>query len=171
MGNNIYLSPNDTAAFGHALRLISESMNNLKDVFQNMLPDVLNRHGLKRMLTELCDLVKKDYQLSTDFNFEGNEKRIDPAYEMAMYEMAVELISNVIKHANATSLRMQLEQSENRLVLNVKDNGKGFDATLSAIRNGTGLNKIRTQLISYHGWLSITSEPGNGAEVVIELNF
>lgn len=171
MGNNIFLSPKETEAFGHAMKLINESLDNLKEVFQNMLPEVLVRQGLKQTITELCELVKKDYQLSADFIFEGNEKRIDEAYELVIYGIVVELISNVIKHANANSLTVQIIQNVNQLALTIKDNGQGFDPSQSETGKSSGLNHIRTQLKTYQGWMAISSEPGKGAEVLVELNW
>lgn len=171
MGNNIFLSPKETEAFGHALKLISDSLDNLKEVFLQMQPEILTRHGLKRTLTELCDIVRKDYLLAADFIFEGNDKRIDQSYEMALYGIAIELISNVIKHANATLLSVQITQNENQIILTLKDNGQGFEETHTSPGENSGLTLIRTQLKTYKGWMAISSEPGKGSEVVVELNW
>ena len=171
MGNNIFLSPKETEDFGHALKLINDSLENLKEVFLQMQPEILTRHGLKRTLAELCDLVRKDYQLATDFIFEGNDQRINQSYEIAVYGIAIELISNVIKHANATSMTVQITQNDNRIVLTIKDNGKGFGDAQNKPEKNNGLTLIRTQLKTYQGWMAISSEPGKGSEVVVELNW
>jgi len=171
MGNNIFLSSKETEAFGHALKMINESLDNLKDVFRQLQPEILSKHGLKQTVDELCEVVRKDYNLSTDFIFQGLEKRLDASYEMALYGNAIELISNALKHAHASQLTVQLTQNENRILLTIKDNGEGMGVTYNESGKSSGLTQIRTQLKNYQGWMAISSEPGKGTEVIVELNW
>ncbi len=171
MDNHTFLSAKETEAFGQALKQINESLENLNTVFQRMQPEVLTMNGLKQAFIGLADLIKTGYRLSTNFIFEGDAKRIGALYEQATYKIAVELITNVIQHANATSLTLRLVQNENRLTLTIKDNGKGFDPTLSDGQERSGLTHIRTQLKNYKGWMVISSEPGHGTEISVELNW
>ncbi|MGA2542386.1 MAG: carbohydrate-binding protein [Verrucomicrobiota bacterium] len=74
-----------------------------------------------------------------------------------------EALNNVIRHASATQVELQMTQVENRLEIVIADNGRGFD--WNAIRRGNGLTNIRERLEALHGQCQIESQPGKGTTV------
>ena len=86
-----------------------------------------------------------------------------------LFYVTIEALNNVVKHASATQLTVQLVQENRDLRLQILDNGKGFDP--SQTKGGLGLRNIRERVTQLNGKLAIFSEPDNGTklEVVIPL--
>jgi signal transduction histidine kinase len=81
----------------------------------------------------------------------------------------MELINNVLKHAQASEIMVQLVQEEKRVYLTIQDNGKGFDINKINALTSSGLKNIRARVESYNGRLDIDSQPGKGTEIGIEI--
>jgi signal transduction histidine kinase len=152
----------DTGQYDKALEMIDQSISELRRVAHHMMPESLIRYGLKTSLEDFCRVIP-----GAHFQYVGEDKRLDNRLEVVIYRCAYELINNVIKHANATIINVQLIADEGLISLSVSDNGRGFDT--ENIAAGSGLENIRTRISAYNGKLNIYSSPGNGTEVNIEI--
>ena len=148
--------------YGKAAVLLDDAMKELRRLAHHLMPEALERCGLKTSLEVFCQSIP-----NAQFHFFGNDKRIDSKLEMMIYRSAHELINNVIKHAQATQINVQLVQEPDRLSLTVQDNGCGFDPSHKT--DGMGLNNIRTRTALFNGEFHIFSEPGKGTESSLEL--
>ncbi len=90
--------------------------------------------------------------------------------EIALYRISQELINNVLKHARASEIIIQLVCDNNRVHLTVQDNGLGFDTAGVDVHKSSGLQSIRARVESFNGRMDISSEKGKGTEVGIEFN-
>jgi protein-histidine pros-kinase len=88
---------------------------------------------------------------------------LSPTISIALYRIAQEAITNAIKHADASLLKLSLNCREDALHLVVSDNGKGFD--LHADESGMGLRTMSHRLRLINGELTVTSQPGNGTRI------
>ena len=79
------------------------------------------------------------------------------------------MISNAIKHGNATKIEVQLIVDESRICLQVMDNGIGFDRNLIK-SNGRGLRNIENRVAALSGYIDIQSSPGKGSETTVEFS-
>ena len=92
-----------------------------------------------------------------------------PAYtELVLFRMVQELLNNTIKHAEATEIAVQLDYREDKLVVAVNDNGRGFVAGGDSPK-GLGLTNMRDRITLVQGTINIDSAPGNGTRVLIEV--
>ena len=89
---------------------------------------------------------------------------------VALYRVAQEAISNAIRHAEATALRLSLEEIDGRILMRIEDNGKGFDANVKRSSDGVGLRMIREQVRNLDGEVQVTTGPnGTKLEITIPL--
>jgi two-component system NarL family sensor kinase len=89
---------------------------------------------------------------------------------VAIYRIAQEAISNVLRHAAATHLSLCLQHTETEITLMIEDNGKGFDETAQSESGGLGLRAIRDQVRNLDGRVHVTSGPqGTKLEVTLPL--
>lgn len=84
--------------------------------------------------------------------------------ERALYHIAEEGLNNVLKHARATEVWIDLEGEHQTLTLSIVDNGCGFDVT--GITPGLGLQSLKERTEALNGSLSIESEPGHGTQII-----
>jgi len=152
----------DATRFTIALDVLDRSIDELRYIAHYMMPESLMRCGLKTSLEDFCQAIP-----GANFQYYGNEERLDGHLEMVIYRCAYELINNVVKHANASVLNIQLMIDSELITLSVYDNGIGFNP--NTIPSGTGLENIRTRISAYKGTMNIYSSPGEGSEINIEI--
>jgi signal transduction histidine kinase len=102
----------------------------------------------------------------------GTDERLPPEVEAAAYRILQEALTNVAKHAGATSCDVSLERRDDRLVVIVDDNGTGFNpaaADRSAAPHGLGLIGIRERAAQLQGTLRLESTPSKGTRLTVEL--
>jgi signal transduction histidine kinase len=85
--------------------------------------------------------------------------------KLVIYRIIQEQLNNILKHAGACGVEIELEEQANTLIVNITDNGKGFNS--SEKNNGIGLKNIRSRAAVYNGTVEIESSPDNGCEMKI----
>jgi signal transduction histidine kinase len=85
-----------------------------------------------------------------------------------LYRMIQELLGNILKHAKASDVTLQLLKNERNLLLTVEDNGCGF-APENTDADGIGLSNIKSRVETLHGTFLLESAPGKGVFISIEI--
>ncbi|MDR0436780.1 MAG: sensor histidine kinase [Bacteroidales bacterium] len=160
---NTDLKGKDLTRFDETLKMLDNSISEMRHIAHHLMPDVLSRFGLKTALTDFCNSIP-----IVEFNYFGDEKRLSAEMEVIVYRIAHELINNALKHSEASQIVVQIVQESDRLMLTVEDNGKGFD--LNTTPMSMGLTNIRTRTASFGGLLDIRTEQGKGTEINIQIN-
>jgi len=152
----------DAEHFSKAIDMLDNSITELRRVAHHIMPESLVRSGLKTSLEDFAAAVP-----NAEFHFFGQESRLETNLEITLYRSAHELVNNVLKHASATHIDIQLVQEPDRISLTVSDNGNGFDTTQTA--GGIGLQNIRNRIAVYNGEMHIYSNQKSGTEINIEI--
>lgn len=145
-----------------AMKMLDESIVELRRIAHHMMPESLVHFGLKVSLEDFCRAIPNAH-----FQFIGKDSRLDPRLEVVLYRCAYELINNAVKYANASNIHVQLVIEEKLIALTVDDDGVGFDP--DKVGSGTGLANIRTRVLAYNGKITIRSASGKGTEIIIEI--
>jgi signal transduction histidine kinase len=96
------------------------------------------------------------------------DERLDQHIEINIYRIIQETISNILKHAHATEIILQINRLEDDLLLIVEDNGTGFEIDATE-RPGIGLKNIQSRVDTLYGNLHIDSRKGKGTIITIEI--
>ncbi len=169
MKGNVVLPEDMAVQFENALVLLDSTIGELRQVANNLMPESLLKFGLKVSMEDFCNRFnEKDNEL-VHFQFYGEEIRQESEFEIAIYRIVQELISNAIKHGNASKIEVQLIVDENRICLQVMDNGIGFDKDLINTK-GRGLKNIENRVAALNGIIDIQSAPGKGSETSVEFS-
>ena len=167
MKGNMILDEENASVFSKSLGQLDNVIAEMRRVAHSMMPEALVRFGLKEASQDLCDLVAKNSGLSIHFQSIAMEVELDKSVSVALYRIEQELLNNIIKHADATEIQVQLVKDEIQISLTVEDNGKGFD--VQQVKQGAGLSSIKTRVDALGGRLDIQSGAGNGTSVLIEI--
>ncbi len=151
----------DVSRFQTALGMLDDSIQELRRVAHHMMPESLLRYGLKVSLSDFCAAIP-----IADFHYFGNETRLLEKLEIMVYRCIHELVNNVLKHAQASHINVQLVQEEGRLSFTVQDDGKGFDQ--QQVTEGMGLKNVRQRVAAFQGEMNIYSTE-QGTEIHVEL--
>ena len=170
MKDNLIITPDNMAVFERSLDMLDTSIKELRRVAHNMMPEILTKFGLDEALKEYCNNINATNLLAVKYQPVGMDIRIEKSAEIIIYRIIQELLNNILKHAAATEVIVQLVREEGRLSVIVEDNGKGFDTSLIKNNKGAGLTSIQSRVDYLKGGLDIHSSPGKGTLVNIELN-
>jgi signal transduction histidine kinase len=170
MKGNVILSEENARLFTKALSQLDNSMREMRRVAHNMMPEALVKFGLQQAVQDYCDSLLGMQQFKISCHFHDLDKRIEPTAEIIVYRIVQELLNNVVKHAGATEVLVQVMRHNNSLNITVEDNGKGFDLATLDQSKGAGLANVKSRVDYLKGQLDIRSEPGKGTSVHIDCN-
>lgn len=168
MKGNVILTEDNARLFTKAFEQLDSSIGEMRRVAHNMMPEALVKLGLQQALQDYCDGINESKQLKVDAQFYGLENRVEATTEIIIYRIVQELVNNSIKHANATSLLVQVMKRGDELSITVEDNGIGFSPDGVMSKDGAGLNNIRSRVDYLKGQMDVQSTPGTGTSVHID---
>lgn len=128
----------------------------------------LEKEGLIAAMKDLCQTISESGRIKAVFNSFGLNERLDTKIEISVYRIIQELISNVLKHANAKHLNVQINPIGSELSVLVEDDGDGFDYE-KALASGIGLTDIIARVESLEGKVSFDTNKGAGTTVIVDI--
>ena len=152
-----------------ANELLDEACEAVREIAHNMVSGTLTKFGLVPALKELKQKIEETKKLQIELLSHGLDNRLDNKTEIQLYRIIQELLNNILKHAKATEVTIQLLKIKHGVNIMVTDNGIGFDAENLIIHEGMGLKSIRARVEEMNGEFTIDSSKGNGTTVTIEL--
>lgn len=168
MKGNIFLSAENAATFNNVISQLDQSISELRRVSHNMMPEALIKFGLKEALENYCESLNLSGRTNLKLQTYTLDERMEQATEIVIYRIIQELLNNVLKHAEAKNVLIQLVRENDRFNLTVEDDGKGFDITEAAQKQGAGLANIKARAEYLNGSVDIISRKGEGTSVHVE---
>ena len=108
-------------------------------------------------------------QLQIEVIDHGLDQRLENSLELTIFRIVQELVTNIIKHAEATEAAIHITNHEDSLNIMVEDNGKGFDTKAIAKQHGMGIHSIDKRIDNLGGTVTIESEINKGTTVIIDI--
>lgn len=149
-------------------RSLDNACSEVRTISHQMRPKALTELGLIPAIDEMLSNTFTHSGISYSFDHFGVEGRFDEKIEVSVYRIIQELVNNIIKHSNATEASFQLLKNNQRLVLVVEDNGKGFDYDQGKGK-GIGLLNLDSRVDTVGGEINYESHPGEGTLVTIRI--
>jgi signal transduction histidine kinase len=143
----------------HKTRNISHERNSGVMAQKELIP------GIKK----LAEKASTAYGLSIHVHDHGFESKLSNSVEITIFSIIQELVTNILKHANATEASISLTQHDEEVNIIIEDNGVGFDAQKELSSKGMGLGNMTEQLKQINGTIDIDSTLGKGTTVVIDI--
>ncbi|MFN8252344.1 MAG: ATP-binding protein [Ferruginibacter sp.] len=150
-----------------SVSMIGEAINDLSDISRSMSSEALLNNGFLNAVEFEAAKLKQSGLYDISLNASGNTIFLDANTELVLFRILQEAINNIVKHAVASRIRIQLDYYPQRLRMQIADNGKGFNPTLK--NEGTGLGNIKKRTTVLNGTMNIQSAPGRGTTLAIEI--
>jgi signal transduction histidine kinase/streptogramin lyase len=150
-------------------QFIQEVVKDLRNLLINLSPTVLEDFGYTNAVEGLVNKINETKLIHFDLNVFGFKQRLQKDYELALYRITQELINNILKHADAKNISLQTGLRDDKIVLIIEDDGKGFDVNLH--KDGYGLKNLETRTKLLNGKMIIESIPGKGTTTLIEIPY
>lgn len=147
-------------------------LNTVRDLSHLLHPALLDDLGLAAATTWYLKGFAKRHGVRADLLADRMDGRLAPETEAAIYRIIQEALTNVAKHAKATSCRVYLQRLTNTLLVTIEDDGVGFDPADTRSPDGTkglGLVGIRERVAHLHGTVRLESGSGKGTRLTVEV--
>jgi PAS domain S-box-containing protein len=143
-----------------------QALKEMRLLVYELRPLVLRREGLVGALQQRLDAVEKRAGMDARLLTEGDIELAAPVEE-ALYRIAQEALNNALKHAAGTSVTVRISTEDDRVTLEIVDDGKGFDPQDTSAAGGLGLVSMRERAEKLDGTVTIVSAPGKGTSVQV----
>ncbi len=156
-----------TAEWGEVLAIADDASRDVRTIAHSMMPRALGELGL---VPALHDLFRRAFGVpGMQYSFEpfGLDERMAPDIEVGVYRIAQELVANVLKHAEAGTVSIQLMRNKGHLVMIMEDDGRGLDPERSS--DGIGMRSITDRARLLHGTIALESAPGSGTLATLRI--
>ena len=148
---------------------LDRSVNELRRVSRNLMPDSLLYRGLEDALKDLCKSMTQPH-IFIDFQSSKLTGNYPHAFMISVYRIVQELLTNALKHSEADQVWVQCSHESDILHLSLEDNGKGFEQSTENLESkGMGLSNIRNRVALLNGHIQIDTYPGKGSSFHIQI--
>lgn len=151
---------------GKSIDHVMNCIREIRDLSHALSAPTLGTRSLIDSVKALIEMVSSSTGLKIHFIHETHTSVIKDQ-KLAIYRILQEQLTNIIKHAQATEITIRISQSKDTTLLQVMDNGKGFD--VNARRNGIGLNNMISRAKVFDGTLKIDSQKNGGCVLQVTL--
>lgn len=154
--------------------LIKQIIKEVRKVTFNLRPMVLGDYGLQAALNVFVNEMQKLIDIAIEFHSENEISRLPQKVENNIFRIIQEAINNAIKYSEAKRIDVILKQEEGSIIVEVKDDGKGFDTKLVEARSvnfesGRGFFNMYERSEYVNGNLDVITSPGNGTIVRLKV--
>jgi signal transduction histidine kinase len=156
------------AAIEYVVTLAEAGLAEMRALIFELRPESLETEGLVAALGRQVAVLRTRYKLSVEADL-GDEPKLPLERKEVLYRIAQEALHNIVKHARATAVVLGLTNQKDEMILEIHDNGKGFDPT-GSFPGHLGLASMRERVAKVGGTLSIESAPGQGTDVCVRVS-
>jgi two-component system, NarL family, sensor histidine kinase LiaS len=161
------LSEPEQLLYRSVKQLIQNAYAEVRNISHNILPAELDRDGLAPTLTTFLDKLNQSLAIQFSLVLTGLTERLPVEIEFNIYSIVLELLNNVIKHAHATAVRVELAKNKDGVDISVSDNGIGMGQQTG--KRGVGLQNIQARLDSLGGTFNVLLPNELGTRIYINI--
>jgi PAS domain S-box-containing protein len=160
------------ARLGQHLDTIDETaqlaLREMRLLIHALRPPILEQVGLAEALRLRLGAVEERVGLKTQLTIDAIGD-LAPGLEAELYSMALEALNNALKHAQATLVTVRLASENDAVVMEIGDDGRGFDLQQALLRGGLGLTSLRERVEKLGGELAVLSATGGGSKIRVKV--
>lgn len=162
-GDMFRLSANLADIQESAQRVLQE----MRLLLYELRPPQLEESGLTGAIDSRLNQVERRAGLQVDYHVDLKKAGLRPSLEAELYWLTIEALNNIIKHAGASRVSVDLSQTDNQIILNITDDGSGFD--LNQKSGGFGLRGMCERISRMDGKFDIVTAPEQGTQISIKV--
>jgi signal transduction histidine kinase len=147
--------------------MVDEACDEVRRISHNLLPGALRLDGVKTAIEQLGEDLSKSHPFDVNVEVIGFKHKLDETKDVFIYRIVQEAMNNIIKHAKAKQVLIQLSETDDQYHIIIEDDGVGFDTATES--NGLGLKSIRSRVEHLQGELDISSKKDEGTTISIHI--
>ena len=147
--------------------LLGKALPDLRNLSHSLDADYIRNNGWTGLVVKLMNSLQNTGKFTTHLHIDDDLPPLGTEKPIILFRMIQEVINNIIKHAEANTIFLNAKKDTDRLVITIKDNGRGFSE--NAVSGGAGLQNLQNRSKMINADLTINSEPGKGTLVTISI--
>ena len=152
-------------------QMIDQACTEVRRISQNLMPSILRLEGLGGAVEDIIIQLEEVHGVVVNKSINISTADLTETQEMFIYRIIQELINNVVKHAQASEVMIQLNDYSDHLNIIIEDNGKGYSLEKVDQERGIGLKSVQSRVDHLNGELEIIAEPDEGTSVSINIPY
>jgi signal transduction histidine kinase len=150
---------------------VDETLEEVRNISKNLYPNQLEKYGLVAAVNSLAEKVKESSALFVSHDLDAFNENISSDTQIHIYRIIQECISNTLKHAEATAMRITANTVNGIINLVIQDNGKGIDKSILAnkAQRSFGLLNLEERAKLLNGSFELVTAPGKGTKCVFTI--
>jgi signal transduction histidine kinase len=152
--------------------VLNDQIQEIRRILYDLRPIILDNYGLIPAVESYVYNLQEQQNLPVALSITGENHRLAPKIEVTLFRILQEALTNVIKHAGATRVKVGLAILEQEVTLSVEDNGSGINSARAGAppsQNRLGLASIQERALLLGGVCGIDSRPGEGTRVCVRI--
>lgn len=168
LGLNSMVDSENNAQVENVKGLITRSLKDLRSLSKTLSGDFIIREGIQNAISREVEILNSTGKLICEYTGDIPSSWFHPNSEIILFRCIQEALSNTLKHADAERITLIVSVKGNMLTLNIDDDGVGFDQNKD-INKGLGMSSMEKRVGIIGGEFKITSSPGKGTNVSIQI--
>jgi PAS domain S-box-containing protein len=159
------------AKLSKTARILENVLEQTRQISFALRPSILDDIGLAPAIRSMLNQAARATGITVNFIADSTLSRADGESEIACYRVATEAVTNVVRHAKAREITIEMHNADSAIQLVVRDNGTGFEMRRmerAPVRDRLGVIGMRERATAVGGSFEINSKPGMGTEVTAE---
>ena len=158
----------DKAGVDRSLKIIDEACVEVRSISHNLMPSALIRLGLIPAINEVVNNVNSAKSIKIDFTT-NVDSSLGKSFDITIYRVVQEILNNMIRHAKASEINLDIQKNDDDLKIRIQDNGVGFNTDELKDSKGIGWKNIFSRVSMLDGDIKLESELQKGTMVFIHL--
>ena len=160
---------NQEELFDKTENLIDEAYLKVRSIAHAKNAGVIAKQGLLLAIQMMAEKISSADKIKIDVIDFGLDKRLENNIELTVFRIIQELITNIIKHANAKNATINISLYDQNLNIIIEDDGIGFEIKKVNLKDGMGISSIKTRVEHLKGTFEVDSSLGNGSSIIIDI--
>jgi two-component system NarL family sensor kinase len=139
------------------LNLIGDAIRDLSAISKSLDSDLIAQQGLIKAIYGEAERMRRCTRVNLELQVTGDGVYMQGTRELFLFRVVQEALNNVLKHAEATQVRLDLHYAEQLIQLTIADNGRGFEPTGLEKKGGAGLRNMRNRVEAFGGSFRLCS--------------
>ncbi len=152
-----------------SIHLLGSSIAQLSDISKSLNADIIIQQGLLQALEEEIQRIRQADQFEVIYEVKGSPVFMDSNKELIIFRIIQEAFNNVIKHAKASAVHLQLDYCPEQLQILIADNGRGFDPERNRNGGNAGLKNMETRAHILKGEMQVFSSAESGTNLIFTI--
>jgi PAS domain S-box len=157
-------NPDAVTQLDSMIELISDTIKDVQRISSDLRPGILDELGLVSAIEWYCDEFEKRTGIKCSLELENSDID-DSQISLTFFRVLQETLTNVIRHAKASDVKVTLNQTHKGTTLVIKDNGIGITADKLDSNQSLGLISMRERVRQFNGKIDISSKKGDGTKL------